>query len=134
MGMLFVLFEIRLPDNGSALEGPMALGTGDGIGFAHSTETSSEGEILRISGSQRVNIKTGTVTDAPRFFAAIPQGQTQRVIGKPGLNPDGSADSAVVEFHLNHIGVLDSKLLSGFAAYQNHIIPDDFGDGIRQLL
>ena len=78
---------------------------------------------------------TSQTTNATGFSAPISKSQSQSEIRKSRLDPYRSFNFPTFQLHLNHFLVLEVvELGSRTATHEDHVVPGDFGDGVRPLL
>ena len=101
------------------------------------------GEMQRFGRPQTIGVVTGTASDATGLLTAITERQADDIVCLPRLNPHGTHDFAAVELNPDqrHIELVvfvvanvEAEVFRGLRAEQNHVFPNQLGDGIGQLL
>src|ERR1019366_8055628 len=72
--------------------------------------------------------------DGARFFAAITQRETKRVVSLTWLNPDRTRHRALTDFYFHQLTVFKSQVSRGFATHEHHVVPNHLGDRVGHFL
>ena len=141
--VLLELLQVRLADDRASFHRAMVLRGGQLMRLACRRQFRAAGEMQRFGRPQTIGVVTGTASDATGLLTAITERQADDIVCLPRLNPHRTHDFAAVELNPDqrHVELVvfvvmnvEAEVLRGLRAEQNHVFPNQLGDGIGQLL